>query len=205
MRDEQFQRVGRVVLSHLLLFFPLGRGVCLEAHMLIVERRSGVLDPEVAHGDPRIREVRISRNLRRIAPGPANFKHPRRCPPVSLPLGDRTFWNGMQSEPPDQTLPAQTTLPVFPNRLPITPGFLKKSERHRRGIPSLCNPEDALPGIPGQFEPWQEAGRQEEKCRCKYVFDHPVFDSRIFRVIWEILSFIVPAGSPIMPGGASSR
>src|SRR5690606_17394304 len=49
--DEKFQRMGGIILLHLLLLFPGGRWFAIEDDVPVVGGRGGVLDPEVARGD----------------------------------------------------------------------------------------------------------------------------------------------------------
>ena len=142
--DEQFQRMSRVILLHLLLIFPGAGRYVVEQQVPVIVWRRWILDPQIALADLMIGPLRMLGNARGITPHIANPKHSGGCPPITLALGGGSSSQRVHSKPPYQAVATETGGPGVPDASPDGTAFLIKTQRGMRAVPAVCHPDDAL-------------------------------------------------------------
>ncbi len=111
MGDEKFESVSRVVLFHLLSFFPWCKRIVGEDDVAIVGGREDILDPEVARRDASISELRVLADGGIIAPSAADAENACGGATVAFFFDCGSSGIGVQSETPDQPVFAEASLP----------------------------------------------------------------------------------------------
>lgn len=142
-----------VSLFHLGLFLGRGARVVFDAAVLVVVGRSDIFIPEVAGGDLNVVEVGGFFNGWRVTPGSTGVENPGRGTPVAFALGSGTGRHGVQALTPDEAVAAESALPEVSFLFPAaTDTALVERQGNMRGVPALCDADEALPAFSGNLK-----------------------------------------------------
>ena len=151
--DEHFDGVRVIVLAHLGFLFPCGRGLAIEADVLVVVFRGDVFDPEVAGGDLAEGEVGIVRGGSIVGPGAAESEDAGRGATVAFFFQFGPGWHWTQSTAPSEPVGTEASFPWLGDELPRSLSiFLVAVKGDVRGVPAAGDADDGLGRIWGELE-----------------------------------------------------
>ena len=153
MTDEKLERMCVVPLPHLSFFFPSRPRRVSETDMPVVMRRIGILDPQIARRDLKIRLLRVPDDFAVVTAGRPQRKNAGRGFFVPFDLQGDAARGRIQASPPNQAGPAQAPGPRCPHRLPPTsrPAFIPL-QGDRSAAPSVSQTDHHLRGGSRQAE-----------------------------------------------------
>ena len=150
--DEEFERMDRIGLFHLLLFLPWRGGIVRQDDVAVVFRRGGVFHPQVAGGDLAVGQGGMFADGGLVAPGAADGENPGGRAVVALFFGDGSGGDGVDAFSPDESAFPEAALPGLADGFPAAAGFLIEAEGDLGAVPAIGGADEALGGARRELE-----------------------------------------------------